>query len=202
MPTPSNDTPINPYEAPQARNEDTQIAEEQIAEIKTTDAVIPASTQRWMNAAMTCYIISFIVPYAPWKHGWELGEYWTPFVGAMMFLWGLVFCWNPFLFPWWANVFVFLSQRNLRRGNSTRGIIYAALSVIFAISFFVIFWWDGHGRTGDSWIEHGGGNCSAPYFFWLAAMLLQWIAAVDMWQYNLQRKKECKAVRREPHPPN
>ena len=29
-----------------------------------------------------------------------------------------------------------------------------------------------------------------PYLVWLAAMLLQWIAAVDMWQFKKNRKNE------------
>lgn len=170
----------NPYAAPQTRELALPLALEQ-TELRTTrtDEVLTRSTQRWLNAALAFYAIAFAVPlFESWNR-------WMPFMGIFFFVMGAVMCWHPFMFSWWANVFFVLSRRNLYRGRSQRACVYAGIGVLAAASFMML----GCFSSGsDRFLFYLSFN--PPYLCWLAAMILQWIAAVDMWQYNRNQQKE------------
>lgn len=164
----------NPYAAPQTRELVLPVALERV-ELQATrrEEVLPRSTQRWLNAALTVYGLAFVVPI------FESGENWTPFVGFYFFFVGAVMCWHPMLIAWWANVFFLLSRRNLHRGRSERACVYAGIGVLVAATFLVF------GVIESQFIR-----MNPPYFCWLTAMILQWIAAVDMRQFNRDRVGE------------
>lgn len=167
----------NPYAAPQTRDMLLPLALER-AELRLTqtDEILPRSTQRWMNAALAVYGLSFVVPLiASW-------DSWMPFMGIFFFFMAALMCWHPLMWCWWANVFFYLSRRNLKRGRSQRACVYAGLGVLAAVSLFVVGFVIRFGGFGDSDILRM--TINPPYLFWVAAMLLQWIAAVDMRQFN------------------
>jgi hypothetical protein len=167
----------NPYAAPQTR-ELVLPQELERAERRTTstEEILPRTTQRWLNAALIVYWLAFVVPLV---RSWDS---WMPFIGTFFFIMGALMCWHPFMFAWWANVFFVLSRRNLYRGRSQRACVYAGIGVLAAASFMVL----GMLSSGsDRFIFHLSMN--PPYLCWLAAMILQWIAAVDMRQFNREQ---------------
>lgn len=166
----------NPYAAPQTRDLvlPAALASEKLQATRTSE-VIPDSTRRWLMAALISYVIAFVVP----SFGWF--DRWLPFGGVYLFVAGAVYCWYPLMFPWWANVFFFLSRRNIQRGRSQRAWVYAGTGVLAAASFMV-------GGAFDH--DFNRMILNPPYLCWLAAMILQWVAAVDMRQFNKSFKDE------------
>jgi hypothetical protein len=187
MPTAPDDPPLNPYEAPQTIESQLPRAEDQASKLPSRMVVIPTSTQRWMYAARLLYGLAFFVPFQPW-HAWNsAGDnvHWFPFLGLLYFAMGIFMCWHPLGIPWGANICLLLSQRNLYRGNIERGAFYATLGMILAISFFLLWWW-----WGEPGFERQRVTLNAPYFCWLAAMILQLIAAVDLGWFHKNRADE------------
>lgn len=162
----------NPYAAPQTREMTLPLAIER-AELQPTrpDQVLPRSTQRWLHAALMVYVAAFMVPM------WKSSNDWMPFAGTFFFFVGAMSCWHPLMFSWWANVFFVLARRNMKRGRSQRACVYAGLGVLAAASFPLIGVLD----SNPNWFL--GLTLNGPYLCWLAAMIVQWIAAVDLWQY-------------------
>jgi hypothetical protein len=172
----------NPYAAPQTRDMVLPLALER-AELRLTrtDEVLPRSTQRWLNVALAVYGVSFVVPLI------TSVDRWTPFMGIFFFFMAALMCWHPLMWCWWANVFFYLSRRNMHRGRSQRACVYAGIGALAAASLMVIGFWGGR---GDDYYMNM--TLNPPYLCWLAAMLLQWIAAVDMRRFN---KNQCRPIR-------
>lgn len=176
----------NPYAAPQTCEWILPLAIER-TELRTTptDEIMPRSTQRWMNAALAVYGLAFVVPLIT-----EVDRL-IPFMGIFFFFMAALMCWHPLMWCWWANVFFYLSRRNLQRGRSQRACVYAGVGVLAAASLFFMGFVIRFSGFGDSDILRM--TLNPPYFFWVAAMILQWIAAVDMRQYNQNRRGEVFA---------
>lgn len=170
----------NPYAAPQTRDMVLPLALEQ-AELRATptDEIMPRSTQRWMNIALAVYGLAFVIPLV------ISADRWIPFIGIFFFFMGALMCWHPFMWCWWANVFFYLSRRNIQRGRSQRACVYAGIGVLAAASFVVLGYF---GNDND--LTRLAAN--PPYLCWLAAMIVQWIAAVDMRGFNKPSRRQVR----------
>ncbi len=168
----------NPYAAPQTTNlrPTNDRTEQAWAEVRSWHpaAELPPSIRRWMNAALIVYAISFLVPLAPWSDqpdGWNFGA------GVMLFVWGIILCWYPPCFPWWANVFFGLSRWSMNRARPGKGLMYAILGLVSSALFGLYGSWSGPG--------YGGLPFDLPYLCWVTAMLLQTVAAGKLWRQRM-----------------
>lgn len=176
MPNESDDPPLNPYEAPQTT--ELQPSGDAAAYPQAQDwtvqtiAPLPVAVRRWMIAAIGVYVLSFIVPLAPWagmRQAWDFGY------GSIMFVWGLFYCWHPLFIAWWANVLLMASLWQMKRRRSGPALVYALIAILAAGSYGLI------SNEGDLLTPFGFGVGQLPfilpYFFWFAAMTLQAVAA-------------------------
>jgi len=168
-----HDPPLNPYEAPQTTDLQSSTATTDRAAAETwalqPRAPLPPSVERWLKAALVVYLLSFIVPLAPWantRDAWEIGY------GLILFIWGIAYCWHPMFIAWWANVFFGLSIWKTRHHRPGLALVFALLSVLTAGSFGFIFGHLDHASPGAGKLPY-----ILPYFCWFGAMSLQAIAA-------------------------
>lgn len=173
------DPPLNPYEAPQTRELPVAALAETAA--ATTSLVSPPrEVQRWMNAAIILYFVSFAVPYAPWF--WQTEQDWHWGVGTVLCLFGVFFFWHPFMISWWANVMFWIAYRYLNRVTSGKALGFAIAGMALAPIIGILEWLDPNWQDNQK-VERFFPTplfTSAPYLCWLGSMLLMLIAAIKL----------------------
>jgi hypothetical protein len=144
---------LNPYEAPQSFiNKDSASPQDKHPAMRTKALIL---------ASVILYLFSFVAPNRPWLAGHLV---WT-YEGSVNFMRGLIFCWHPICFSWWANPLFWFATYFVLTASSTKALVFSWLSFGFSFAFLLL---QGVSDKDFAYI---------PYYCWMGSMFLAVLAA-------------------------
>ena len=80
--------------------------------------------------SLLLYALAFVLPY-----GFATPEY-VP--GVVLFWWGLLFCYVPYCYPWWANVLFWVALGQSRQRPTWLAFSLALLAFLASLSWMLL----------------------------------------------------------------